>query len=254
MSPPSTSPSATDSDPVNARSDVRRIVRRYHRLERATSWTVALSAGGAFLVTYGALSLWPALGVAGALVVATRLPAFRRRGTTRLRTEAAPETVRAAFAGPEPPILAFQWGIADEVVPTDDGTAATYEFSYLFGLRNVSIDLDVDVTDASGTNGPNGLDDSDESDSSDVPGDVVAIVDIEGTANDRSWGAYTATIRDVGGAESAAETVVDVELHPTRRFDLGRLPQGLIADRYYEDALAAQGYEVVDRSVSLTVL
>ena len=52
-----------------------------------------------------------------------------------------------------PPILAFQWGVADEVREPADATAA-YAFSYLFGLRTAAIDLDADRIDCVGPRGP----------------------------------------------------------------------------------------------------
>ncbi|GAB7008682.1 hypothetical protein JCM31271_06250 [Halorubrum trueperi] len=223
------------------------LVRRYHRIERRAAWLIALAAAGAFLVAYAALSLWPALGVA--LVIVARIPLFRRRGTTRLRTELSPEDVVSAFVSATPPILAFQWGVADEIRP-DDGDGATYEFSYLFGLRSTAIDLDVDVVEGTAENGDQAVDD-----------DPFAVIELEASAEGRPWGAYTVTIRDAAAADAdrvegnsdrhsavrPGGTVVDVELEPTRRFDLRRIPQGLVAERYYADALAAQGYEVVAR-------
>ncbi|ELZ42694.1 hypothetical protein C471_01840 [Halorubrum saccharovorum DSM 1137] len=257
------SPSASRSTDRESPS-VQSVARRYHRAERAVSWLTALAAAGAFLAAFAAFSPLPALGVAVALVVALRVPVFRRRGTVRLRSEAAPEAVVDEFASATPPVLAFQWAVADEVVRVGDGNEdgggdgsdpesgsdATYEFSYLLGLRSVSLGLDVDVTrpsdspaDGTGADGA-------------VPPDAVAVVDIDATADGRPWGAYGVTVRDAeAGSEAPSDesgTIVDVELRPTRRFDLRRLPQGLVAGRYYADVLAAQGYEVLDRTVSLS--
>ncbi|WP_128905459.1 hypothetical protein [Halorubrum amylolyticum] len=260
MPSPSTSP-RTEREP----SSVQSVVRRYHRVERVVSWLTAIASVGAFLGALAALSLLPALGAAVVLLVALRAPVFRRRGTVRLRAEADPETVVDEFASATPPVLAFQWGVADEVVPgaderggvdgnePDTGTApdATYAFSYLLGLRSVSLDLDVDVTR------PN-----EASDDGETPAEAVAVVDLDATADGRPWGAYEVTVREdesLGGGEAEPEvppgesaTLVDVELRPARRFGLRRLPQGLVAERYYADVLAAQGYEVLDRAVSFS--
>ena len=261
------SPSASRRTDRNS-PELRSVVRRHHRAERAANWLTALAAAGAFLAAFVAFSPMPAMGVAVVVATALRVPAFRRSGAVRLRSAAEPEAVVEAFASATPPVLAFQWGIAVEVVPggsgagggsgadsevdlspeadttpeTDAGPTATYEISYLLGLRSVSLDLDVDVTRPA------------ESREGTVPADAVAVVDIDATVDGRPWGAYEATIRAAEGAAESQSgdpgTVVDVELRPTRRFGLRRLPQTLVAERYYADALAAQGYEVLDRTVS----
>ncbi|WP_283401897.1 hypothetical protein [Halorubrum sp. DM2] len=248
MSDPS-SPSDARTPPPTDRDALDDAVRGYRRAERVVSWTLALLVAGAFLAAVTALSFWPGVAVGAVLVVALRLPLYRRSGTTRLRTDARPEAVVRQFASETPPVLAFQWGIADDVrtaggdtpdtarpTGTDaaapdrpTGTRATYEFSYLFGLRSVALDFETAVRAAGDR-------------------DAVAAVDIDGTVNDRPWGSYAATVREAADGGS----VVDVELRPTRRFDLRRLPQARVAERYYADALAAQGYEVVERTVSLT--
>ncbi|MFW6000306.1 MAG: hypothetical protein ACOCPY_02490 [Halorubrum sp.] len=202
-------------------------VDRYHRIDRVVSWTLALLVAGVFLGATAALSFWRGVFVAGVLVVALRVPLYRRSGSYRLRTETAPETVAREFASATPPVLALQWGVADEVVDATDADA-TYEFSYLFGLRSASVTVATERRDVG-------------------PGETV--VDVEGTASGRPWGSYEVTVRESGDGE----TVVDVELEPVRRFDLRRLPQGWVAERYYADALAAQGYEVVEREVSSAV-
>ena len=276
MSDPSSSAgaSAPDAPPRVDSSRVDRgaldaAVARYRRAERVVSWTLALLVAGAFLAAVAALSLWPGVAVATVLVVALRLPAFRRRGSTRLRTDAPPETVVREFASSTPPVLAFQWGVADEIrgpdgeatalgaeatAPGDDdsderpsGTTATYALSYLFGLRTAELSLDVDATDGGATDGgrpSKGAPDRD--DESDRP--AAASVEIEATTDGRPWASYA-----VGVSEAAdGGSIVDVELRPTRRFDLRRIPQGRAAERHYADALAAQGYEVVQRTTSLT--
>lgn len=266
MSSPSTRPSSGQrSRPDRQPPSVQSVVRRYHRTERVVSWLTALSVTGAVLAVFTAFSLWTGLVVAVVLAVALRVPVFRRRGTVRLRSGADPEAVVEAFASATPPVLAFQWAIADEVVADgggnsdDDGaeaehvsdTNATYELSYLFGLRSVSLDLAVDVTRlaerSDGEMSDSEISGSETSDGKTVPEDAFAVVDLDATVDGRPWGAYRVTVR-----EGESGTVVDVELRPTRRFDLRRLPQGLVADRYYAEVLAAQGYEVLNRTVSFS--
>ncbi|MEZ3162973.1 hypothetical protein ABNG03_01700 [Halorubrum sp. RMP-47] len=248
------SPSASQPSDTDA-SNVRSVVARYRRAERAVSWTLALLVVAAFLAAVAALSFWPGMAVGIVLVVALRVPAFRRRGSARLRTDAPPAAVVGQFASAEPPILAFQWGVADEVRSDDapnsadtatdgsaSGTVATYEFSSLLGLKSVELDLSTDVRERVAAEGEGaGARDSDRT--------PVATVEIEGTAEGRPWASYAATVRETADGG----TVVDLELRPTRRLDLRRLPQGWVAERYYAEALAAQGYEVLERSVSVTV-
>ena len=225
-----------DRDPLDA------AIAGYRRAERAASYGLALLVAGAFLAAATVLSFWSGAAVGIALALALRVPVFRRGGSVRLRTDASPEAVAEEFASATPPMLALQWGAADEVRRPSDA-AATYAFSALFGLRTAAIDLDVDRVD---------IDRADGAVTASAAGtdreDAVATVEIEGTADGKPWGSYAAAVREASGGGS----VVDVELRPTRRFGLRRLPQGWVAERYYGAALAAQGYEVVERSVSLT--
>ena len=248
------SPSASQFPDADA-SNVRSVVARYRRAERAVSWTLALLVVAAFLAAVVALSFWPGMAVGTVLVVALRVPAFRRRGSTRLRTDAPPAAVVGQFGSAKPPNLAFQWGVADGVQNDDapdsadtatdgsaPGTDATYVFSYLLGLKSVELDFSTDVREGvAAEDGGAGERDSDRP--------PVATVEMEGTADGRSWASYAATVREAADGG----TVVDLELRPTRRLDLRRLPQGWVGERYYAAALAAQGYEVVERSVSVTV-
>ncbi|MFC7325471.1 hypothetical protein ACFQMF_12870 [Halorubrum rutilum] len=256
MHSPSTSPDADAR-----RSDVRSIAKRYRRVERAVVWLVALAAAVTFLVAFALADLVPALAVAAALVVAFRAPILRRSGTTRLRTDAAPEAVVEAFASATPPVLAFQWGTADEIRPASGGGDATYEHSALLGLRTYSLAVE---TEAEGTREVDAVAGADDDGDGDGGADVVsdggegdtggplARVHIEGTLDGEPWAAYSVAVRGAGDGEPGG-TVVDVELLPRRRFGLRSVPQALVADAYYVDAFAAQGYAVVDRDVSFGV-
>jgi hypothetical protein len=194
------------------------VAERYRRIERPTSGGVALLAGVAVAAAFVRLSIVPAVAVAVVVLAVARVPLLRSDGHARLRTDAALDAVRADFEGLCPPPLALQWGVADAVRPTENG--ATYEVSYLFGLRSVDIDVDVRPADD----------------------DVELVV----TADGRPWATYSAAFeeRDRG-------TVVTVESASDRRFGLRRLPQFFVAERYVEAALSAQGYTVVERDVSL---
>jgi hypothetical protein len=211
------------SNPVDPPSEAVAVAERYRRLERLLSVAFALVvAVGGVAVAFTLLPFLPAVFAALVLAAAVQLPAFGSVGTTRLRTDADPEMVRESFAGPTPPVLAFQWGVADPVRPTDDG--AVYDVSYLFGLRSVEIELEsVDTGDA---------------------------LELRVTADGELWATYRVSVAeaDDGG------TVVDVTVDSDRRFGPNRVPQWLVAERYREAALAAQGYTVERRDHSLSVL
>ena len=134
-------------DPGRPRG-ARAVAERYRRYERPLSALVAVVVMLAFLATFLATSLVPAVAVAAAFLVVVRAPLFETRGTVRLETDASPEAVVDAFTGPTPPVLVFQWGIADAV--SADGDAVTYEVSYLFGLRSVEVTVHARTAAADG--------------------------------------------------------------------------------------------------------
>lgn len=220
--------------------EVASVTGRYHRVERAVSWLVALLVVGVALTAIRMLDPVPALSVLIAVVAVVRVPVLRRDGSARLVADADPTAVVSAFRSATPPVLVFQWGIADGVAADgdeDDGPVdrATYEIAYLFGLRSVTMDVEVRPASASGGGDATGADGS----------GPVERLEVSATANGRPWGTYLVSIR-----EGDAGTVVDVAVTTDRRFDLRSVPQTLVADRYYAEALAAQGYRVDERTVS----
>ncbi|SMO60006.1 hypothetical protein [Halorubrum cibi] len=235
--------------------EVASVVRRYHRVERAVSWLVALVVVAVVLTAIRTLDLLPAALVAIGVVALVRVPIVSRSGRTRLVADADPSAVVAAFRSATPPILAFQWAAADEIDSGGEGrngvggadgdadaaptTRATYDLSYLFGLRSVSMNLEVRSV---GVDDAGAVTDGDEAV---TDGDAVETLEVSATAGGRPWGTYHVSIR-----ESDAGTVVDVALTTDRRFDLRSVPQALVAERYFDRVLSAQGYRVADRSVS----
>lgn len=209
-------PSTTDVDRPEA---VLAVVERYGRLERPISSFVAVLVGVGFLVTFLATSLLPGVVVGGLVVVLARAPVLRSSGSVQLRTDANPESVVDDFTGPTPPMLAFQWGVADELVTNGDG--ATYRFSYALGLKSA------EMTVAART---------------EEHADGQHRVTLDVTTAGRPWATYDVSIRRDGD-----RTRVDVEFESNRRFGLRRLPQRFVVAGYRDDALAAQGYAVVDR-------
>lgn len=209
---------------ANGPAAVDAVVRRYGRMQGVLKVSVAAVSVVAVLAAFAALPYLVALGLSLGTLVLLSAPLFTTAGTIRLRTEADLETVRRDFEGKTPPILPFQWGLADTVRSTDDGT--DYEISYLFGLRSVTMTVETRAV----------------SDDPDVD------LEIEVAEAGRSWGTYSVALEARDGA-----TYVTVAVESNRRFPLNRLPQTLAAARYQQAAYAAQGYAVVDydRSVGL---
>jgi hypothetical protein len=209
---------ADNDESVEIPAAVADLAARYRRVERPLSGGLALLVG---LLGAGALVVLP-LGqgvvVAAVVLVAARAPVLRRTGRLVLATDIPPEAVEIDLRSATPPVLPFQWGVADSVRRTADG--GRYEFVYLFGLRSVTMETAVADTDER--------------------------LELTVTGADRPWATYTVTTREDGD-----RTLVEVELASDRRFGLRRVPQWLVAERYREAALEAQGYSVVEREGSV---
>jgi hypothetical protein len=205
-------------------ADAVAVARRYHSIERLSNALVASLAVAVFVGSYLVTTLPVAVGVAAGLVVVARAPVLETHGTIRLRTDAPPAAVVEEFDGPTPPVLAFQWGVADEVA-SEDGRV-TYPVSYLFGLRAATMSLSRETS----------------------PTPEGHRIELELTVDGNPWGSYTATVRDADDG-----SVVDVEYESDRRFGLRRIPQQRLADRYRDEALEVQGYTVVSRESHLGV-
>ncbi|GGL68011.1 hypothetical protein [Halocalculus aciditolerans] len=211
-------------DEIHRSDAARAVVDRYHRRERALSALLVVVVVAVFLAAYVTLPTLYGLAVAALLILVARAPILHSRGTIRLRTDDDPDAVADAFTGPTPPVLAFQWGVADDITRADE---TTYHVSYLFGLR--SVEMTVETTETTTEDGERR-------------------VTLDVAANDRPWATYTARIHVEGDA-----TVVDVDYAGERRFGLRRLPQQLLTERYRDDALHAQGYTVLDRDAHFGV-
>ncbi|WP_248898192.1 hypothetical protein [Haloplanus halobius] len=211
------------STTVDRPSEAVDIATQYRRLERPLSGAVALLVAAIVAMSIFSFSLVSGGLIAVTVLLAVRAPLFKTRGTARLMSDATLAAVRADFESTTPPMLAFQWGIADTVRSTPEG--AVYEISYLFGLRSVVMELET-RTD---------IDDT----------DVRLVV----TTGENPWGTY-----DVNITANGDETAIDIEWASDRRFGLNRLPQWLLAERYRAVALAAQGYTVVDRDATLALV
>jgi len=107
------------SNVIERPEDGLRVARRYLRRERLLSGRVIVTLVSLFLLTYVVTSLLPAAIVGVLLVVIARAPILQSKGTVQLRTDEDRETVIDSFTCPKPPILALQWGVADEVIIAD---------------------------------------------------------------------------------------------------------------------------------------
>ena len=205
---------------VDRPRQARVVAKRYLRRERPLSALIVVLAMAGFLGTFVATSLVPAVVVGGLLIVVARAPIIESRGTVRLRTDEAADSVAESFTGATPPILVFQWGIADEILPEDE--SVTYRISYLFGFRSVEVTVErrTDRTPDGGRR-----------------------IELELTVGGQPWSTYVVTVdtHDDG-------TVVEYEYSADRRFGLRRIPQRIVAKRYRDEALEAQGYALVERN------
>jgi hypothetical protein len=199
-------------------ADAVAVATRYLRLERVANALVVSVAVAVFVGSYVATTLPVAVGVAALLIVVARAPVLESHGTIRVESEKPPATVVEEFGGATPPVLAFQWGVADAVRDDDDRVA--YPISYLFGLRSATMTLERETSPT-----PDGH-----------------RIELELAVEGRAWGTYAATVR-----EATAGSVIEIEYESDRRFGLRRVPQQRLAERYRDEALDVQGYTVVSR-------
>jgi hypothetical protein len=201
------------------------VAKRYRRRERPVSTLVVVLAVAGFLATFVATSLVPAVVVGALLIVVARAPIVGSHGTVHLRTDADVESVVESFTGPTPPILVFQWGLADEIVIENE--TVTYRVSYLFGLRSVEVTVETRTAHTS-------TDDHQ--------------IELELAVGGQPWSTYVVTVGTQDG-----QTTVECEYTTDRRFGLRRIPQQIVARRYRDDALRAQGYVITGRDDQYSV-
>lgn len=229
-------PSTSDADDSSAELDA--VVTRYHRLERAASGVAGLCVGAVAAGLILALPLWQGVLAAVIVLAVFRVPLFTTGGTARFRTTATPAAVRDEFAGPRPPVLALQWGIADSVTPTEPG--ATYELSYLLGLRSITMTTTIEEPPSTAGEASSATREN--------PSSAPTEFTLRATAGGSPWGSYDVTVTEQDG-----DTLVEIDVRSDRRFGLRGLPSWLVAQRYYDAALDAQGYTVLDRQRSLSL-
>lgn len=212
----------TDTDVPEA---VASVARRYRRLDVWLRRVLALLTLLVIVLLTAVWSLTPALLAGIALLLALRVPLLRTESTTRLRTSADLDAVRRDFAGPTPPMLALQWGSADEVDGADEAGATAdgrWIVSYAFGLRSVEMRTAVEERPA-----------ADADDAFDV------VVTVDGS----EWATYAVDLHATDDG-----TLVHLAGGADRRFSLVRFLVWPRIDRAFREAVAAQGYEVVERA------
>lgn len=147
---------------------------------------MASLAGVVGAVVIFALPLVQALLVAVAVLVLVRFPVFWYNGRVELVTDTAPDAVRADFESVSLPVLAFQWGLADTVRPTEDG--GSYEVSY---RSDCAVTMTIEIRPLPSAD------------------DFELVV----TADGQPWAMYPVSIRDLNGT-----TGMDIEWVSDRRF------------------------------------
>ncbi|ERG97505.1 MAG: hypothetical protein J07HQX50_01532 [Haloquadratum sp. J07HQX50] len=195
------------------------VAEQYLRRERLLSTLMVILVLSTLFGTFLVASLLPAVIVGAVLLVAIRVPLIQPDGTASLRTDDDVETVIESFTGPVPPVLVFQWGIADEIISKE--STVTYRISYLFGLRSTEITVHSRTITTQNRESQ---------------------VELEVTANEQPWSTYTVTIH-----QQSDQTAITYDYTADRRFGVRRVPQRIIAKRYRNKALSEQGYTVVER-------
>ncbi len=212
---------------VDRPSQAVTVAQQYYRRARPLTYLIAVVVVGVVGVGFFILSFWPWLLLAGVTLLVIRLPIYSTSGHHRLTTTKAVDTVRAEFTGPTPPMLAFQWGLTNNIEPTDNG--GRYTIPYLGGVRSVEMVVESHPT----------------SDQNNADYELVV------TAGGSPWGTYYI---DIQQADDDTQTIVDIRAQSARRFGLRRLPQWLVARAYRTRALHAQGYEIIERETNLSFL
>ncbi|MFC7176401.1 hypothetical protein [Halosegnis marinus] len=199
------------------RERVREVVGRYRR--RARLLRVALLLPFVVAVV-AAAAVGNALAIVGVGLVGVALlvgPVLDPTARAVYVTDADPDAVRDALAGPYSPPLALVWG-RGEVRATDRG--GEYEWSMLGGLRSATLSWDAE--------------DREE-------GQRVVYA-----ANGEPKAYYDTAVRREDG-----ETVLDIETRYEGRVGLNVLPGVLAARGLRREVWAAQGYERRTREGSL---
>lgn len=97
-----------------------------------------------------------------------------------------------------------------------------YHLSYLFGLRSVTVGVESERISSN---------------------DDTQVIELRVTPNQKPWSTYTVRV-----SRRNDRTVVEHDYASARRFGLRRIPQRVVAARFRDAALEAQGYTVDDRA------
>lgn len=196
------------------------IAEHYRRLERILRLGVVLFAIIVCIALVLRFPRWIAVPLVILVLGSLAVPLFDIAGTIQLKSMEDPDVVLTDFASQLPPVLGFQWALADSIQETADGVS--YEFTHLFGILTTSLRTNIAVDQANG------------------------IVELTCFENDSPWGSYLVFVNPTEDG-----TEVTLKVTADRRYELVRLTQ-LVAAAYYQDTMfETQGYEVCNRTRSI---
>lgn len=113
--------------------------RRGHRYIQIVGWGIPLLLylGFAFALTFGGISLLPALVVVLVVYLLLNMPFFRAEVNYQLVTDRSPAEVRDEIQSVDNPLAIWEYALADEGGVEVHENGATYERTQLLGLRTV---------------------------------------------------------------------------------------------------------------------
>lgn len=214
------------TEQIDRQEAVNGLVRRYLIAERSLRVALISIILFIFFAIYVRTSIFLSVIVAAGMVVCIRLPIIKPRGTVQLETDLNADTVAASFSGDMPPMLAFQWGLADEIY--SEGTVTKYKISYLFGTQTVEMAINTRAI---------------------VTPEQAYQVEIDVSGEEKPWAQYQVVTR-----QGAERRVIEYKYEAARRFSVLRLFQRIIANRYRDDVLAVQGYTLRNRQDNYVVI
>ena len=199
------------------------VLRTYQRVELLLRGSIALFAAFLVIGMYWLGSFVGAILIALGIAALLRIPLIEPCTETRLWTEQSPEDVHATFAGPRPPVLAIQWGLADAIAHEGPGETQ-YTFTPMFRRGTGTMIVTTTVHGATASTG---------------------MCTIEAATTNHPWATLS-----IEWTEKEGGTIIDVIVHAERGFGLSYASQGIASYVLYDQILASQGLSITNRSVS----
>lgn len=212
-------------------SNVAGIGEVYHRNSRFITLVLAVCLvvlPSAVFIFPRPLIQWPVLFAILILVgrVLLRSPIYHRDVHIELETDKDVESVFDEFSGPLSPALTFTWAIAQSI--DCEGESVEYEIPGQLGISSGSIK-------ASSTD---------------------SLCEDEKSQNlriDLTSDGHPIWENNIQIKSGETKTNIQIDSVSKRRFGLIRLPQFLLTDRYFDQAMEAQGYDVIGRTTRLKI-